>query len=149
MQTMRPGFERIEEEAAQERMLIAADDQLSKEEMEETMRQLDEFEREVYADERPIKYDDIPEPTTGDQVNHPKHYQYFNGEAMDIIEKSLTTEELIGFWKGNSLKYRIRAGRKQTVFEDIQKAMYYENLYEKFRKDNTPQAGPGIIVNYV
>ena len=77
---------------------------------------------------------DIP----NDPVNHPKHYKWFDTEVIEVMEKVLSTEEYLGFLKGNSLKYRMRAGKKNTVFEDIRKAMFYEDLYQKFINENTP-----------
>ena len=81
---------------------------------------------------------DLVGEVQSDPVNHPRHYQWFDTEVINVMKKVLTTEEYLGFLKGNSLKYRMRAGRKNTVFEDIRKAMFYEDLYQKFVRENTP-----------
>jgi len=62
-----------------------------------------------------------------DVVNNPQHYKVFpEAEAIDIISKVLTTEELKGYLKGNILKYRLRAGHKGDKLEqDIAKADKY------------------------
>ena len=62
-----------------------------------------------------------------DMVNNPKHYKlYPDMEAIDIIRKVLTLEEFIGYCRGNSLKYRLRAGKKDNLKQDIKKAEWYE-----------------------
>ena len=62
-----------------------------------------------------------------DPVNNPKHYDLFPGEqSIDLIEKCLTPEEFQGFLKGNCLKYRIRAGNKGELQQDIDKADWYQ-----------------------
>ena len=60
-------------------------------------------------------------------VNKPKHYMLFDDgtEAIDIIEAALTTEEFAGYLKGNFLKYRLRAGEKDNLQQDIDKSNWY------------------------
>ena len=49
-------------------------------------------------------------------VKNPKHYQLIEGiESIDIIARSMTVEQFRGFCLGNILKYRIRAGKKDTL----------------------------------
>lgn len=60
------------------------------------------------------------------QVNKPAHYQTESGmEAIDVIEAFLTPEEARGFRKGNSIKYILRAGKKDCKIQDLQKALWY------------------------
>ena len=62
-----------------------------------------------------------------DVVNKPNHYQLFpDMEVIEAIKKLLTPEELEGYIKGNVLKYRLRAGKKDNTEQDIKKAMRYE-----------------------
>lgn len=64
--------------------------------------------------------------TEVDMVNHPPHYQLSCGkQAIDIIRASMTEEQFIGYCMGNALKYRLRAGNKGDVVEDIAKANWY------------------------
>lgn len=59
---------------------------------------------------------------------HPQHYKVFpDAQALDIIKASLTEEEFKGFLKGNFLKYRLRAGYKGDIQEDIQKSHVYRD----------------------
>jgi hypothetical protein len=65
---------------------------------------------------------------TGDVVNYPSHYKIAEGvEVIDIIEKSLTPEQFEGYLLGNILKYRLRAGEKGDLKEDIGKSNRYRD----------------------
>ena len=60
-----------------------------------------------------------------------KHYELWeNFEAIDVIKLALTDEEYKGFLKGNILKYRLRAGKKNiendNIIKDINKSIDYE-----------------------
>lgn len=75
-----------------------------------------------------------PQPVhTYDPVNKPKHYQLFadGTQAIDIIKASLTPEEFAGYCKGNALKYRLRAGNKDKLQQDIDKADWYANKLDE------------------
>lgn len=82
------------------------------------------------CEERPLK------PTTekADNVRKPSHYQLIDGvESIEIIARSMTAEQWKGFCLGNMLKYRIRAGKKDALQQDIDKANYYSELYESHK----------------
>jgi len=67
-------------------------------------------------------------------VKNPKHYQLIEGiESIDIIARSMTIEQFKGFCIGNILKYRIRAGKKDSLEQDIAKADQYEIIFETKR----------------
>ena len=69
-----------------------------------------------------------------DQVRNPKHYQILDGvESIEIIARSMTMEQWHGFCLGNILKYRIRAGNKDKLEQDIAKADFYKELYEQHK----------------
>tara|TARA_R100000781_G_scaffold92968_1_gene57678 strand:+ start:246 stop:485 length:240 start_codon:yes stop_codon:yes gene_type:complete len=72
-----------------------------------------------------------------DLVNHPKHYNQGEIECIDAIRAMLSTEEFIGYLRGNSLKYRWRFRYKNGV-QDLNKAEWYEKrlLETLARKDN-------------
>lgn len=62
-----------------------------------------------------------------DMIDNPEHYQVFpDYEAIEMICEILTEEEYIGYLKGNVLKYRLRAGKKDAAEADIAKALKYE-----------------------
>lgn len=57
-----------------------------------------------------------------DKVNNPSHYQgKFGLEAIDVVRNFMTTEEIKGFYKGNTLKYILREAKKNGL-EDLKKA---------------------------
>lgn len=67
-----------------------------------------------------------------DNVNHPKHYKCFpDMESIDVIQAALTPEEFNGFCKGNFLKYRMRAGDKDLLEQDIAKSNWYRDKYKE------------------
>lgn len=52
------------------------------------------------------------------------HYTSMTVQPWDIIS-TWPHEQQIGFFKGNALKYLLRAGKKGSATEDIQKAIHY------------------------
>ena len=79
-------------------------------------------------DEDQMLVETEPMPTIEeDQVNAPSHYMLWpDTEVIDIIKRVLTDEELAGWYKGNSLKYRLRLGAKDIVERDLGKAEKFE-----------------------
>lgn len=76
----------------------------------------------------------LPVPTPTDAVNSPKHYQFFPDlEAIEVIARSMTQEQFYGYCLGNRLKYRLRAGNKDKLEQDIAKSDKYSELYEQHR----------------
>jgi hypothetical protein len=72
-----------------------------------------------------------------DLVNNPKHYNQGGIECIDAIRAMLSSEEFIGYLRGNSLKYRWRFRYKNGV-QDLDKAEWYENrLKEELKKLDT------------
>ena len=53
------------------------------------------------------------------------HYKDMAIEPWEVMQAVLTTEEFIGFLKGNVLKYSLRAGKKAGADDDAKKARHY------------------------
>ena len=69
-----------------------------------------------------------------EQVKQPSHYDIFEGvQVIDVIASSMTVEEFKGFCMGNVLKYKLRAGKKDNLEQDMAKADYYRVLFDKFK----------------
>lgn len=76
-------------------------------------------------------------------VNHPQHYQSSRMEVIEVIEAFD-----LGFCLGNTVKYVLRAGKKDSLktVEDLKKAVWYLNreiesregltTLSKFEKEN-------------
>lgn len=78
--------------------------------------------------------EELPAPKASDAVNSPKHYQFFQDlEAIEVIARSMTQEQFYGYCLGNRLKYRLRAGNKDKLEQDIAKSDKYSELYEQHR----------------
>lgn len=67
-------------------------------------------------------------------LNHPlknpesKHYELWLGfESIEVLEATLSIDELIGWCKGNILKYRLRIGHKDDPLKEIKKIRTFEN----------------------
>lgn len=60
-----------------------------------------------------------------DPVNQPAHYKIGGIETIDFIEAKLTLKELIGYLKGNVIKYLSRANDKKATVQDYKKAKWY------------------------
>ncbi len=73
---------------------------------------------------------------SSDVVNAPSHY--VNGrkyEPIDVIE-----DWQLGFCLGNTLKYISRAGRKDDIIQDLEKAVWYLNREIQFLKKEKENA---------
>jgi len=66
-------------------------------------------------------------------VKKNKHYELWdNTQVSDIMKRSLSKEEYIGFLKGNILKYQLRLGKKDDVQKDIAKIKDYQKELKDF-----------------
>lgn len=57
-------------------------------------------------------------------VAHQPHYEDAAIQPIDVMWANFTKEEMVGFLKGNALKYLLRYQRKNGV-EDLEKAQVY------------------------
>ncbi len=90
--------------------------------------------------QRKQKWRNVPIPTTlsngvvpsgerDEAVDHPRHYggEEDPFETIKVLAAWLTPEELLGFCKGNAIKYLSRAGKKgsKSLLTDLKKAAWY------------------------
>ena len=66
--------------------------------------------------------DDKP---NGDAVNRPDHYTQGPIECIDAIEAAMSTDQFIGFLRGQVIKYAWRLGLKGEAVEDARKGTWY------------------------
>lgn len=72
--------------------------------------------------------------TPKDLVDSPAHYDFFPDlEAIQVIARAMTQEQFYGYCLGNRLKYRLRAGKKDALEQDIAKSDKYTELYEQHK----------------
>ena len=65
-------------------------------------------------------------------MTEPKYYAQNGLSPLGAFKKGLLSEEeLIGFYKGNVIKYTVRAGKKDNASEDIDKAIDYLNYLKE------------------
>lgn len=72
-----------------------------------------------------------PVEDTQEDTMHDKHYRDSIVEPILVMQDFFSHEELIGFLKGNILKYRLRAGHKGTK-EEMQADLDKIRVYEKW-----------------
>lgn len=59
------------------------------------------------------------------------HYKSMGVEPWDVIDGCFTKEQAKGYYRGNVVKYVMRAGKKGNELEDLKKAAHYlEKLIE-------------------
>ena len=68
-------------------------------------------------------------------MTQPTYYSQNGFSPIDAFKKGLISqEELLGFIKGNVIKYVIRAGKKDDAVSDIDKAINYLELMKEVIK---------------
>lgn len=68
-----------------------------------------------------------------DNIEFPNHYELLGINTIEFIASSLTKEEWKGFCLGTVLKYRIRAGKKDALQQDIDKANRIERFHDELK----------------
>lgn len=65
-----------------------------------------------------------PRKNEPEAVQSPAHYQLADGmEAIDVIDQAIG--DPASFYRGNAIKYLLRAGRKGDAKQDLEKARWY------------------------
>lgn len=78
--------------------------------------------RDYYA----TKTTTVTPAPVGDAVNHPAHYERGNIEAIQVIEEVVSgLKGDAAYCMGNVLKYALRAGAKDDLKTDLEKANNY------------------------
>lgn len=72
-----------------------------------------------------------PVEDTQEDTMHDKHYRDSVVEPILVMQDFFSHDELMGFLKGNILKYRLRAGHKGTN-EEMQADLDKIRVYEKW-----------------
>lgn len=79
---------------------------------------------DVDLDELDVNPHEVDDPQIGhdhDPVNHPQHYQSGGMEAIDVIDAFFAHD----YHLGNVFKYLARAGKKDNIVQDLEKAAWY------------------------
>lgn len=66
-----------------------------------------------------------------DSITNPSHYEFFGENSMPLIIRNLTQEEFLGACKFNSLKYKLRVGKKDDTEKEIKKSLDFEKAYDE------------------
>lgn len=67
------------------------------------------------------------QPYAPEMVNHPSHYNNYNIEVIDMMEKIWGPAYVLVFCQLNAFKYRMRMGTKPggSLEEDLRKEQWY------------------------
>ena len=60
-----------------------------------------------------------------DNVNHPSHYTQYPVEVIEMMVRIWGKEKVATFCEINAFKYRMRAGHKDNVGQDLAKEAWY------------------------
>jgi len=60
-----------------------------------------------------------------EKVNHPKHYNQYPIEVIDMMVAIWGKEKTIDFCLMNAFKYRMRLGHKDDIKQDLAKEQWY------------------------
>lgn len=74
-------------------------------------------------------------PKEYENVDHPTHYNNYDVEAIDMMEKIWGPEETAVFCKLNAFKYRMRMGTKpdNSIQQDLKKEQWYIKKYHELK----------------
>jgi hypothetical protein len=67
------------------------------------------------------------------QVEHPKHYNQYPIEAIDMMVSIWGVEKTISFCYMNAFKYRMRLGHKDNFAQDLAKEQWYLNKAKELK----------------
>ena len=73
---------------------------------------------------------------TEENVNHPKHYNNYPIEAIDMMVSIWGYEKTIDFCIMNAFKYRMRLGYKDNFQQDLAKEQWYLAKSKELIKTN-------------
>jgi len=81
-----------------------------------------------------------------EQVDHPKHYNQYPIEVIDMMVKLFGPEAVYNFCLLNAFKYRMRAGNKPGVDPkiDFEKESWYLKMAEVYKEPETIK-GKGTV----
>lgn len=74
-------------------------------------------------------------PVINDNVNHPSHYNQYPIEIIDMMVAVFGKEATFHFCLLNAFKYRMRAGNKQNLEEDLSKETWYLDKAKELDKN--------------
>ena len=68
-------------------------------------------------------------------VNHPRHYNSYPIEVIDMMLSIWGKENTINFCLMNAFKYRMRLGLKDSIEQDLAKEQWYLNKANELSKE--------------
>lgn len=78
-----------------------------------------------------------------------KHYIEMAVQPIELMESILTPEEMIGYLKGNMIKYSMRAGHKEgeSTEKDVAKFRHYNRFLKSYLETGSTMSYEGMCEN--
>lgn len=73
------------------------------------------------------------EEKSKEQVNHPKHYNSYPIETIDMMISIFGIRDTISFCYMNAFKYRMRLGKKDNIEQEFNKEQWYLNKAQELK----------------
>lgn len=90
---------------------------------------LDEWEKEYWQ----IVKEDAKDISKKEAVNHPSHYNQYDVEVLEMMKRIWGEDAVKNFCKLNAFKYRMRAGHKDDVEQDLAKEKFYLDYFAQLK----------------
>ena len=101
--------------------------------------------RKQMAEQKPVGGPQTGAGRASDRQVGGSHYKGASGQPWDVVD-TWPVEQRIGFYRGNALKYLMRAGTKGTRLEDIGKAEHYlQKLLEVLHVEVRDCGSPDVL----
>jgi len=72
------------------------------------------------------------------EINHPKHYNQYPVEVIDMMIRIWGEEATRTFCILNAFKYRMRVGHKDDIEDDLAKEKWYLDKAEELKEKSNP-----------
>ena len=88
---------------------------------------------------------EAPKAEGKEQVNHPDHYNDYDVEVIEMMERVFGHEAVVNFCRLNAFKYRMRAGHKDgnSLEQDLKKERWYLNYIREHEQAPLIAGAPG------
>jgi hypothetical protein len=75
--------------------------------------------------------DEPLETVVKDTTANPCYYNHSAHQPIETMEANMPVQQLVGYLRGNIIKYACRMGKKETALKDARKLAQYASWLEK------------------
>lgn len=77
----------------------------------------------------------LADQSSFDMVNQPPHYKEYSVEVIDMMAAIWGPDKVADYCEINAFKYRMRAGKKIDLTEDLEKESWYLEKAKQLRDE--------------